>query len=157
MGYVANTLPYFAYTHRCKQNTLVCYQNTPWAVTPLSCNTPRAFFFNSAFFLVPEAAAYDDSGNITAIEISLLNVLLCKNVYGSAACLLSFCLFYNTLLKNGVTATHLGVFVCMFKYNTPLGCSRNRSGVLRPTPLKCSQYTYWVLKQVTISRIFTVN
>ena len=48
MGYVANTLPYFAYTHRCKQNTLVCYQNTPWAITPLSCNTPRAFFFNSA-------------------------------------------------------------------------------------------------------------
>ena len=48
MGYVANTLPYFAYTHRCKQNTLVCYQNTPWAATYLSCNTPRAFFFNSA-------------------------------------------------------------------------------------------------------------
>ena len=48
MGYVANTLPYFAYTHRCKQNTLVCYQNTPWAVTPLSCNTPWVFFFNSA-------------------------------------------------------------------------------------------------------------
>ena len=48
MRYVANTLPYFAYTHRCMQNTLVCYQNAPWAVTLLSCNTPRAFFFNSA-------------------------------------------------------------------------------------------------------------
>ena len=27
----------------------MCYHSTPWAVTPLRPNTPRAFFFNSAY------------------------------------------------------------------------------------------------------------
>ena len=47
LGVAPNTLTQPANTPRCQLNTLVCCHNTPWAVTPLKPNTPRAFFFNS--------------------------------------------------------------------------------------------------------------